>query len=159
MRHDEHGSAFPGKTADHCLKAICSPISLKRTIALRPVAFGENEVIALVPATVGGVGGVTRLSPYLGYVGLLIMIAGMVVRWWAIAALNRQFTIDVNIVEGHKLVQEGLYRIVRHPAYLGGQLTMIGLGMALENWLSLLILFIVPLTGHLYRISKSRKRS
>jgi protein-S-isoprenylcysteine O-methyltransferase Ste14 len=116
------------------------------------VSIGLALVIKLVPATVGGVGGMPTLSPYLGYLGCLVMILGMIIRRTAIATLKRQFTLDVNIVEGHKLVDEGLYAVIRHPAYLGGQITMLGLGLALENWLCILVLFILPLSGHLYRI-------
>ena len=64
---------------------------------------------------------------------------------------------DVAIVENHNLVDQGLYSIIRHPAYLGGQLTQLGLDLALENWLSFRLLFILPLAAHLYRISVEEK--
>jgi protein-S-isoprenylcysteine O-methyltransferase Ste14 len=79
------------------------------------------------------------------------------VRPCAGSSLKQQFTIDVAIVEDHKLVEKGLYGMIRHPAYLGGQVTLLGLGLALENWLSLVILFILPLAAHLYRISVEEK--
>jgi len=81
------------------------------------------------------------------------MVVGICVRWIAAATLGRQFTIDVAIVTEHQIVDKGLYRTIRHPAYLGTLVTLWGLGLALENWLCLLILFALPLAGHLYRIS------
>ncbi|MGA2640328.1 MAG: isoprenylcysteine carboxylmethyltransferase family protein [Spirochaetia bacterium] len=131
--------------------------SLLAVMAANYVSVALAVAIKLVPAAVGGIGGITMRSSILGYFGCLVMILGMVIRWRAITMLKQQFTIDVAIVEGHKLVDTGLYGVIRHPAYLGGQVTLLGLGLALENWLSLLILFILPLAAHLYRISVEEK--
>ena len=121
------------------------------------LSIGSALVIKLAPVTVGGIGGIQILSPYLGFFGCAVMLVGMVIRWMAIGTLRERFTIDVNIVEGHQLVEKGLYGVIRHPAYLGGQVTMLGLGLALENWLSIVILIVIPLAGHLYRISVEEK--
>jgi protein-S-isoprenylcysteine O-methyltransferase Ste14 len=131
--------------------------SLFVVMAANYVAIAAAVVIKLVPAATGGIGRILALSPYLGYAGCLVMLVGMVIRWRAIATLKQQFTIDVNIVEGHRLIEEGLYRFIRHPAYLGGQITMLGFGLALENWLSIVVLVVLPLAGHLYRISVEEK--
>ena len=53
---------------------------------------------------------------------------------------------------GHRVVNGGPYRAVRHPAYLGNLLATAGLGLALGNWVSLAILVVVPALGHLPRI-------
>jgi CubicO group peptidase (beta-lactamase class C family) len=50
-----------------------------------------------------------------------------------------------------------LYGIVRHPSYLGSLLTFVGLGLALENWLSILVLVILPAAATFYRISVEEK--
>jgi len=131
--------------------------SLLVVMAANYISIAAAVVIKLVPAADGSIGAVKMLSPFLGYLGCIVMILGMVIRWRAITTLKQQFTIDVAIVEGHKLVDTGLYAIIRHPAYLGGQLTLLGLGLALENWLSLLILFVLPMAAHLYRISVEEK--
>ena len=46
----------------------------------------------------------------------------------------------------------GPYRVIRHPAYTGNLVVATGLGLALCNWLSLAVLVVVPLLGHLPRI-------
>ena len=121
------------------------------------LSIGFALFIKLAPAVVGGVGAISSVSPYMGYFGCAVMVVGMVIRWTAIATLKNQFTIDVAVVENHQLVDRGLYSVIRHPAYLGGQLTMLGLGLALENWVSLASLVILPLAGHLYRMSVEEK--
>ena len=117
------------------------------------LSIGSALFIKLAPSVVGRIGSITSFSPYLGFFGCAVMVVGMVVRWAAIATLKGQFTVDVNVDDSYKLVDKGLYSAVRHPAYLGGQITMLGLGMALENWLAILILVIPTLTAHLYRIA------
>ena len=47
--------------------------------------------------------------------------------------------------------------MIRHPAYLGSLTTMVGLGVALENWLSIILLVVLPLAGLLYRIAVEEK--
>ena len=55
-------------------------------------------------------------------------------------------------MEGHHLIETGLYKMIRHPGYLGQLLIFLGTATALSNWLSILgMLFPVSL-GYLYRI-------
>ena len=81
------------------------------------------------------------------------MIAGLVVRLTAIRTLGKQFTVYVAIVEDHKIIDKGLYAVIRHPSYSGNLLTFLGLGLAFENWISLIILVALPMASTLYRIS------
>ena len=50
------------------------------------------------------------------------------------------------------VVDTGPYRWVRHPSYTAILLTFFGIGVALENWLSLVALVIVPSIGLVVRI-------
>ena len=69
--------------------------------------------------------------------GLLAMLAGVAIRVHAIRALARHFTSRVTILQDHALVRDGLYRVVRHPSYLGEILILIGLGAMMANAVSL----------------------
>ena len=42
-----------------------------------------------------------------------------------------------SIKEDHRLIQSGLYKHLRHPAYAGALLAHLGLGLAFSNWFSL----------------------
>jgi protein-S-isoprenylcysteine O-methyltransferase Ste14 len=99
-----------------------------------------------------GFGGFSTLSPLLGYLGCLIMLIGIAIRLVAVATLKRQFTITVSIVEKHEIIDTGIYRTVRHPAYLGLLAFLLGLGLASGNWFSLAALVVLPLAATLYRI-------
>lgn len=77
-----------------------------------------------------------------GYIGILIMVTGIVLRVLAIVSLGRMFTYNISIRDGHELITSGLYRFVRHPSYTGMLITFAGYGLALNNWLSLAIAFL-----------------
>lgn len=84
--------------------------------------------------------------------GLALMLAGIGLRWAAIRTLGRFFTRSVAILEGHRIVRHGLYKHLRHPSYTGYLLGNLGLGLALANWLSTLIIFVPVAAAMLYRI-------
>ena len=72
----------------------------------------------------------TELSASLG-LGLLVV--GIIIRWSAIYTLGKYFTGTVMIKDDHRLVQNGLYRYLRHPAYAGALLAHLGLGLSFSN--------------------------
>ncbi|HVP18969.1 MAG TPA: isoprenylcysteine carboxylmethyltransferase family protein, partial [Spirochaetia bacterium] len=99
-----------------------------------------------------GVGAFRFAHSVLGYIGLILMLGGIAVRWTAIVTLGRQFTVDVSIVKDHKIVDHGIYGHVRHPTYAGLLLSFFGLAVAYENWISFLVIFPPILAAYLYRI-------
>ena len=84
--------------------------------------------------------------------GLAVMWLGLAVRIWAIAVLGRSFRTTVEIDADQPVVARGPYRWVRHPAYTGVLLLAAGYGLAMGNWLSLLITVTVPAVAMLQRI-------
>ncbi len=84
--------------------------------------------------------------------GVICMVAGVALRWYAIWTLGRYFTRDVAVSADQPVVQHGPYRLIRHPAYSGTFLTMLGVGLALTNWASLTALLVCVFLGHSYRV-------
>jgi protein-S-isoprenylcysteine O-methyltransferase Ste14 len=79
-------------------------------------------------------------------IGLFFIFFGMLGRVISIRMLGKMFTVDVNIADDHRIVKSGVYKYIRHPAYLGAIISFVGFGLSLNNWLSLLIVSIlVPL--------------
>lgn len=85
-------------------------------------------------------------------IGVCVALGGIALRQWAIAMLGRLFTRDVMIREDHHVVTRGPYRYIRHPAYAGTMLTMLGYGVMLQSWLSLGVTFAGFVVSHLPRI-------
>jgi len=74
--------------------------------------------------------------------GVVLFVAGLLLRWWAIITLGRFFTVDVTIERDHELVERGPFRILRHPSYTGVLLAFVGLGLSLRNWAALLVILL-----------------
>jgi protein-S-isoprenylcysteine O-methyltransferase Ste14 len=91
-------------------------------------------------------------------VGLLLVVAGVAFRLWAMATLGRLFTYQVSIQPGHTIVESGPYRVLRHPSYTGALVALLGVAICLDNWLSVLALVVVPLLGILVRIRVEEAR-
>jgi protein-S-isoprenylcysteine O-methyltransferase Ste14 len=83
-------------------------------------------------------------GPVIVVVGVLVAVAGLALRIWAILTLDQLFTFAVGIAADHRVVQNGPYRFLRHPGYAGVLLIALGVGIALQNWLSLAVLTVVP---------------
>jgi protein-S-isoprenylcysteine O-methyltransferase Ste14 len=73
------------------------------------------------------------------YAGLVLFGAGYGVVLWATAVLGRQFSVQVTIQEGHKLVTEGPYGVVRHPRYAGIVMFLAGYGLIFLSWPALVL--------------------
>ncbi|MBV9925618.1 MAG: isoprenylcysteine carboxylmethyltransferase family protein [Acidobacteria bacterium] len=97
-------------------------------------------------------GRVRAFGTYVSAVGLVLLALGTVLRWAAIRALWSYFTVNVSILEGQRVVRDGLYGVVRHPAYTGLLLRYFGFGLALANWLSAALVFLPLLCATVYRI-------
>jgi protein-S-isoprenylcysteine O-methyltransferase len=94
----------------------------------------------------------TMHSAAVQVVGLAVMGIGIVVRSIAIAQLGRFHTPNVAVRTDHQLKVTGLYGLVRHPSYLGALVAYLGFGLALGNWLGLVVIIGIVPCLYLYRI-------
>jgi protein-S-isoprenylcysteine O-methyltransferase Ste14 len=97
------------------------------------------------------------LGDWLTWIGVAIMISGIVFRQYAISILGKFFTATVQIQKDHELIKAGPYRYIRHPSYLGILIISLGLGIALANWISLLLCIVLPVIGVIQRIKVEEK--
>ena len=86
------------------------------------------------------------------YAGEAFILIGIIFRFIIIISLGKYFTVDVTIKQDHKIKKEGFYKYLRHPSYAFSLLTSLGLGLYLNNWLSLAFAFIPPFLAFAYRI-------
>jgi protein-S-isoprenylcysteine O-methyltransferase Ste14 len=83
---------------------------------------------------------------------VVLILAGLALRWWAILTLRHAFTVDVAVTSNQRVVEGGPYAFVRHPSYTGILLSFVGLGLLLRHWTSVVAL-LVPIAWALhYRI-------
>jgi protein-S-isoprenylcysteine O-methyltransferase Ste14 len=67
--------------------------------------------------------------------GVLVFAAGTALGFAGWRALGDNRGPVAALVEGQSLVTGGVYRLVRHPVYLGNILQFLGAGLALQNWI------------------------
>jgi protein-S-isoprenylcysteine O-methyltransferase Ste14 len=58
----------------------------------------------------------------------------------------------VDVHSGQTVIEAGPYRHIRHPSYTGALITVIGPGLVLGNWVSILALLACISVGYAYRI-------
>jgi protein-S-isoprenylcysteine O-methyltransferase Ste14 len=121
-------------------------------------------LVGVAGGLVGGVklaswstGRITAGSWPLFIVGIVLMAGGLALRQWSMFVLGRYFTPDVRVHSDQTLVERGPYRWARHPSYTGLIVFFIGLGLALSNWASLILLAVVPTAGLVVRIHAEEK--
>jgi protein-S-isoprenylcysteine O-methyltransferase Ste14 len=92
-------------------------------------------------------------NPMLAITAVVLFVAGLILRWWAIIILGRFFTVDVTIEKDHELVERGPFRIVRHPSYAGVLLAFVGLALSLRNWAALVVILVPISAAFIHRMN------
>lgn len=112
------------------------------------------NVVELVGMLLGfiGIGRIQTLPNVISSVGVVLLVAGITIRWAAVYALGKYFTGLVVIKTDHQLIRTGLYKHLRHPAYTGTLLAHLGLGLSFANWFSLTLSSIPFVAVALYRM-------
>lgn len=75
----------------------------------------------------------------------------------AVRTLGKQWTYQARVVEGHELITQGPYSLVRNPIYLGMLGMLLATGLAVGRWPVLVIAIIVFLAGTEIRIRTEEK--
>ena len=84
--------------------------------------------------------------------GLLFILSGSMLFMWARRALGRFYSGHLSVLEGQPLVQSGPYRFIRHPAYAGYLLIVLGLAVGYSSLAGFAAILFVLLPSVIYRI-------
>ena len=115
------------------------------------------SILALLTVWLLNFIGIGALSTRVGWLGILLAVFGLSTRWWANHVLGVFYTRTLKVAENQIIVQEGPYRLIRHPGYLGSILMWIGVAAATANWIVILIVFVVMIFAYYYRIENEEK--
>lgn len=98
--------------------------------------------------------GVGRIEHWkiLMVIGGGLVTTGLAFRISSMLTLKQFFTYRVTGLENHELIERGLYKSIRHPAYLGQLMITAGIAVALSNWLSFISLLTPVAAAIIYRI-------
>ncbi|HUT73366.1 MAG TPA: isoprenylcysteine carboxylmethyltransferase family protein [Armatimonadota bacterium] len=123
-------------------------------LALRLAYYGE-VVVALIEYAARGlerrwffVAGANQFA--LAVTGLVLVIGGLSLRIAAGRTLGRWWSLRAEIREGQPLVRTGVYRVIRHPAYLGMLIVCLGIPLAFQSiWAAVvMVLGMWPTIAH-----------
>ena len=85
--------------------------------------------------------------------GIGLMLLGIVIRISAVLTLRKVFTLNVQVTSRQRLITSGLYQKIRHPAYTGSILSLVGVALALRNFLSVIGVFCCCIICYQIRIA------
>ncbi|MFZ1748185.1 MAG: isoprenylcysteine carboxylmethyltransferase family protein [Nitrospirales bacterium] len=85
-------------------------------------------------------------------IGVALITLGLIIRIHSMLTLKQYFTYSVARADDHQLVETGLYKVIRHPGYLGQLMIFLGISISLSNWLSILAMMLPIALGYGYRI-------
>jgi protein-S-isoprenylcysteine O-methyltransferase Ste14 len=105
----------------------------------------------LIPALVPRLRAGANDWPTFG-LGLILILAGVALRDWAIVTLGVFFRREVTIAPEQRLVRRGPYRVLRHPSYTGLIGICIGYGLAFGSWVGAAVALVAMVLGLLPRI-------
>jgi protein-S-isoprenylcysteine O-methyltransferase Ste14 len=88
------------------------------------------------------------IHPY----ALALFVLGMALRAWSIWTLGKFFTVQVAIASDHRLVENGPYRLLRHPSYTGSLMMFLGWLLYEGNAILLGIVLFTVLALFVHRI-------
>lgn len=94
----------------------------------------------------------TGLGVAVAWVGVAVGIVGLVIRIWAMRVLGEFYTRRLVTTAHQHVVQNGPYRVVRHPGYLGSLLVWTGAAAASGNALCLGVVVLLLAVAYCYRI-------
>jgi protein-S-isoprenylcysteine O-methyltransferase Ste14 len=119
----------------------------------RLIAVGQGLAMFAafwIAATVPSAGLPHRFSLF--WAGLATIIAGSLLRRHCWRMLGASFTGAVIVRPDQMVVDRGAYHYVRHPSYTAGAILFLGIGLALANWISLVVLMGAVSVVYGYRV-------
>jgi protein-S-isoprenylcysteine O-methyltransferase Ste14 len=86
------------------------------------------------------------------YAGIPLLLVGFLVRIVSRLALGKQFSGHVQTTENHRLVTTGIYRLIRHPAYLAYLCLLVGFPLTFGSIAGLACAIASGIPALIYRI-------
>ncbi|WP_277409357.1 methyltransferase family protein [Lacrimispora xylanisolvens] len=99
----------------------------------------------------------TKLPVVVTYPGIILMLAGIMIRLRAVLTLKRSFTLSVQTSKEQHLITTGIYKKVRNPAYTGSICSLVGTALGLRGGIALVMVLIFSLICYSARISLEEK--
>ncbi|OGF44953.1 MAG: hypothetical protein A2452_08715 [Candidatus Firestonebacteria bacterium RIFOXYC2_FULL_39_67] len=90
-------------------------------------------------------------------IGTVLVLIRIFLKHWATKTLGRYWSMQIEIRDDQKLITDGPYRYIRHPAYLSTLLEAVGVTIMLNAYYTLTIFCIMYLPIMIIRINLEEK--
>jgi protein-S-isoprenylcysteine O-methyltransferase Ste14 len=94
---------------------------------------------------------------FVARIGLGIMFLGLLVRIASMLTLSKYYTRTLITVDEQQIVKKGLYKVIRHPGYLGTILIWSAAGLGMTNKIVFIAGTILIFLAYYYRIANEEK--
>ena len=138
-------------------KSFAAGESDQRSTRYVGAAFGISIVLALLAPLLNWLKIGSVIPAWLAWLGLLLAAGGLALRLWAPRVLGRFYTRTLRTQDQQTVVEDGPYRLIRHPGYAGTLAMWIGVGLALGNAIVALVMAVMLLAAYLYRIQSEEQ--
>ena len=95
-------------------------------------------------------------TDFVGIIGLTFCIFGALIACWSRYKLGKNWSLSVQKKENHELIQNGIYKIVRHPIYTGLLLLFTGNAIIVGDYRGIIAVLIVFISFWL-KLTKEEK--
>jgi protein-S-isoprenylcysteine O-methyltransferase Ste14 len=126
-------------------------------IGLQGLAYGLVWSLQRKPFLSPLIDGQYALNLILQIAAMLMSVAAVWMANSAIRELGRQWSFQARLIEDHKLVTAGVYRIVRHPIYAAMLGNLVATGIVLSHWIALIVAVVIFFIGTKIRTSAEEK--
>ena len=133
LRQGETAKSVAGTCTDRGTSMLIVASYALAVVAISTSLFPTVELPAIVP-----------------WVGVGVGLGGFALRIWAMRVLGRFYTRCLVTTSDQRVVQEGPYRFVRHPGYLGSLLIWIGASASSGNAPSIAAVTVLLAVAYAY---------
>jgi protein-S-isoprenylcysteine O-methyltransferase Ste14 len=133
------GNISPGVREDRSNRWVLIAFSVLGVLAAYLPAYTDRNDFWTID------GGTVR------WLGVILFALGAALRLWPVYILGNRFSGLVAIQPGHALVTTGIYRLIRHPSYLGLLISSFGWALAFRSGIGVLlaVLLVPPLIARI----------
>jgi len=110
--------------------------------------FGTIGEYFLIPRTI---------NLWISGIGIGITAVRIWLKWWAMLTLREYWSVHIEIREAHKLIKDGPYCYIRHPAYLSNLMEYFGIPLIANAYYALIGVFLIYLPFNLIRLHLEEK--
>ena len=116
------------------------------------IAFSLTYLL-LIFGTIGEYFLISRgINLWISGIGIVVVGVRIWLKWWAMLTLGKYWSVHIEIREAHKLIKDGPYRYVRHPAYLSNLLAYLGIPLIANAYYTLIGVFLIYVPFNLIRL-------